>query len=69
MSSTSDIKSLSFEQALKELELIVNQLEKGQVELEKAIANYARGAALREHCEAKLAEAKLKIEQLTPPTD
>lgn len=64
---STDISSLSFEQALKELELIVSQLEKGQIELEKAIESYTRGSALRTHCEQKLSEAKLKIEKLSPP--
>jgi exodeoxyribonuclease VII small subunit len=64
--ATIDIKTLSFEQALKELEAIVSQLEKGQIDLENAIESYTRGSALRIHCEQKLNEAKLKIEKLSP---
>jgi exodeoxyribonuclease VII small subunit len=55
---------MSFEAALAELEKIVQQLESGDVELEKSIAIYERGAALKAHCEAKLREAELKVEKI-----
>ncbi|WP_421788717.1 exodeoxyribonuclease VII small subunit [Hyphobacterium sp.] len=55
---------MSFEAALAELENIVQQLESGDVELEKSIAIYERGAALKAHCEAKLREAELKVEKI-----
>ena len=64
-----DIESLSFEDALKELESIVRQLEQGQVKLDEAIAAYERGAHLKRHCEAKLAEAKAKVEKITLAAD
>jgi exodeoxyribonuclease VII small subunit len=60
----SDIAALSFEAALRELETIVRQLEDGRVELEASIDLYGRGALLRRHCEAKLAQAKAKVEQV-----
>lgn len=60
-----DIEEMNFERALSELESIVNGLESGQIDLEKAIESYTRGAALKEHCEKKLSEAKLKIEKIT----
>ncbi|MGI9423302.1 MAG: exodeoxyribonuclease VII small subunit, partial [Hyphomicrobiaceae bacterium] len=46
-----DIKEMSFERALKELESIVGRLETGDVELEESIVIYERGEALREHCD------------------
>ena len=52
-----DIKAMKFEDALAELEKIVQKLETGDARLDEAIADYERGAALRKHCEAKLAEA------------
>ena len=61
----SDIGKLSFEEALKELEDLVRQLEKGDSRLEDAIAAYERGAALKRHCEAKLLEARMKVERIT----
>lgn len=57
-----DIAALSFEDALAELEAIVKRLEGGQARLEQAIAEYERGAALRAHCERKLAEAEAKLQ-------
>ena len=59
-----DIASLSFEQALKELEGIVGQLESGQAPLEESITLYERGAALKKHCEQKLEQARLKVEKI-----
>ncbi|HWA19052.1 MAG TPA: exodeoxyribonuclease VII small subunit [Devosia sp.] len=59
-----DLSALSFEQALAELEKIVAQLERGDVALEDSIRMYERGAALKAHCEAKLKDAQLKVEQI-----
>ncbi len=57
-----DISGLSFEEALDELESIVKSLEGGRATLAQAIADYERGAALRRHCEQKLAEAEAKVQ-------
>jgi exodeoxyribonuclease VII small subunit len=59
-----DPATLSFEQALAELERIVAQMERGDVALEDSIALYQRGAALKAHCEARLKDAQLKVEQI-----
>jgi exodeoxyribonuclease VII small subunit len=59
-----DVASLSFEDALRELETIVQDLERGQVKLDEAISRYERGALLKRHCEAKLAEAKAKVDKI-----
>lgn len=64
MTDMSDIKAMSFEKALEELETIVARLESGEVELEQSIAIYERGAALRAHCEARLKDAELKVEKI-----
>lgn len=61
----SDIKDMSFERALKELESIVGRLERGDVELEESIKIYERGEALRNHCDALLKQAESKVEKLT----
>ena len=63
------VKEMSFEEALAELETIVRQLEKGDVELEKSIAIYERGAELKKHCEARLKSAELKVEQIVQGGD
>jgi exodeoxyribonuclease VII small subunit len=64
-----DIAAMSFEAALAELERIVEQLERGEVELEKSIAMYERGAALKAHCEARLKEAQLKVDKIVIGAD
>lgn len=64
-----DIDALSFEQAMAELETIVRGLESGDIELEASIAAYERGAALKQHCEKKLAGAKARIDRITVGAD
>ena len=59
-----DLSKLSFEDALKELEEIVQKLESGGVPLEESIALYERGAVLKAHCETKLKSAQEKIEKI-----
>lgn len=63
------VEALSFEDALAELEGIVKTLEGGQGKLEDAIAAYERGAALRRHCERKLAEAEAKVQAIVDGPD
>lgn len=59
-----DIDALSFEDALRELERIVETLERGQGALDEAISAYERGAHLKKYCQAKLEEARLKVEKI-----
>jgi len=60
---------MSFEDALRELETVVGQLERGEVPLDKSIELYERGAALKKRCEAKLKEAEEKVAKLTLDSD
>ena len=60
-----DIAKMNFEEALDALKTIVEQLERGEGKLDQAIEAYERGAALKRHCEAKLKEAKEKIETVS----
>jgi exodeoxyribonuclease VII small subunit len=64
MTEPADIASLSFEQALAELETIVQELESGQAPLERSIEMYERGARLKAHCESRLEAARLKVEKI-----
>jgi exodeoxyribonuclease VII small subunit len=64
-----DIAAMSFEDALAELERIVRGLEGGQQKLEEAITAYERGARLRQHCEAKLAEAETRVQAIVAGAD
>ncbi len=68
-SVSQDISSLSFEDALAELERIVKGLEGGQQKLEDAISAYERGAVLRQHCEAKLAAAEARVQAIVQRAD
>ena len=65
----SDITALSFEDALRALEDIVRKLEGGEVPLDSSIALYERGEKLRQHCQARLDAAQLKIEQIIAGAD
>jgi exodeoxyribonuclease VII small subunit len=64
-----ELSRLSFEDALAELERIVRGLEGGQQKLEDAITAYERGATLRRHCEAKLAEAEARVQAIVERAD
>jgi exodeoxyribonuclease VII small subunit len=64
MAEPADIATLSFEQALAELEQIVARLESGQAPLEDSIRMYERGAALKAHCETRLEAARLRVEKI-----
>lgn len=59
------IAGMSFEEALAELEDIVRRLEGGDARLDDAIGAYERGAELKKHCEAKLKEARAKVEKIS----
>jgi exodeoxyribonuclease VII small subunit len=64
-----DITKLSFEEALEQLEETVSKLEDGSINLEESIEEYTRGVHLKNHCETKLKEATLKVEQITIDKD
>ncbi len=69
MTDKNDITALSFEDALASLEAIVRNLESGQQKLEDAITAYERGAALKKHCEAKLAQAEARVQAIVARAD
>lgn len=59
-----DLTALSFEDALRQLEQIVQALEQGNVPLERSIEMYERGAQLRAHCDRLLKQAEEKVEKI-----
>jgi exodeoxyribonuclease VII small subunit len=63
--TTSDIKRLTFERAIEELESIVKRLEEGKVPLEESVAIYERGEALKRRCEELLRQAEARVEKIT----
>ena len=64
-----DIRKMSFEDALGELEKIVDDLEQGSSKLDDAINAYERGTILKRHCEIKLREAKERVEKVSLDPD
>lgn len=59
------VAEMSFEDAMRELERVVDGLDRGDVALEESIALYERGAALKAHCERLLKAAEEKVAQIT----
>jgi exodeoxyribonuclease VII small subunit len=59
------VADMSFEDAMRALEKVVSDLERGDVALEESIALYQRGAELKKHCETKLKAAEEKVAQIT----
>ncbi|MCX8952092.1 exodeoxyribonuclease VII small subunit [Ruegeria sp. NA] len=59
------VEQMTFEQAMKELETVVGQLERGDVALDQSIALYERGAALKKRCEDELKRAEEKVAAIT----
>lgn len=59
-----EIKNLSFEEALARLENIVRELESGRIKLDDAVSAYEKAVALKQLCENKLNDARLKIEKI-----
>ncbi|WP_170376381.1 exodeoxyribonuclease VII small subunit [Ruegeria atlantica] len=59
------VDQMTFEQAMKELEAVVGQLERGDVALDQSIALYERGAALKKRCEEELKRAEEKVAAIT----
>lgn len=66
---TQDVSKLSFEQALEQLESIVNDLERGDVALDDSIKIYERGEALKKHCAMLLKSAEDKVEKIRVGAD
>ena len=61
MLTEDEIKELKFEDGLKKLEELVNQLDDGSLSLEESISYYEIGVKLKSHCEKLLKTAELKI--------
>ncbi|HBS50479.1 MAG TPA: exodeoxyribonuclease VII small subunit [Rhodobacteraceae bacterium] len=59
--SDKPVQDMSFEEAMKELEAVVDKLEHGDVALNDSIALYERGAQLKKRCEDELKRAEEKV--------
>jgi exodeoxyribonuclease VII small subunit len=53
--------ALRYEQAVKELEKLITDMESGQYSLEETLAAYQRGAALLRHCQGVLAQVEQQV--------
>jgi len=64
MSNDNVIDTMTFEEAMNELEKLVESLDKGDISLDQAISAYAKGSQLKDLCQKKLNEAKMKVETI-----
>lgn len=63
------IEDMAFEQALAELEQIVEKLEGEGLSLDETVTLYQRGRELADHCQQVLDTVELRVQQLTPDSD
>src|SRR3981081_2149333 len=64
-----DVRKLSFERAMEELESIVTRLEGGKGPLEESVAIYERGETLKRRCEELLRQAEARVDKITTDAD
>ena len=62
--TNNELEKLTFEEAMYELEKLVDSLDKGDVSLDEAISAYDRGSQLKDYCQKKLNDAKMKVETI-----
>jgi len=62
-------KNAGFEQALGELETLIEQLESGELSLDQSLKQFKRGVELTRHCQGILDQAQQVVEQLIDPDD
>lgn len=71
--STEDIReqvrSLTFEQAVEQLEQIIERIESGSIGLEQSLKEYERGVLLRDHCREILARTEQRVAELNPDSE
>jgi exodeoxyribonuclease VII small subunit len=58
------LQDLSFEDAMRELDALVEQMEDGRLGLEQSLAAYQRGAELVKHCQTKLEAVRQQVQVL-----
>lgn len=59
------MSEIKFEKAMKRLEQIVEELEKGELDIDKSLEIFEEGIKMSRICSKKLVEAEARIEQLT----
>lgn len=61
------VDSLSYEEAVRELEAVVAALESNQHTLDEALQLFERGQALLQHCTSLLDQAELRVRRILSP--
>lgn len=69
MTDKSKESNLDFEKSLEKLEKIVDELENGDLSLEKSIKTFEEGIKITKHCQSLLNKAELKIQKLLEKDD
>ncbi|MDI9471278.1 MAG: exodeoxyribonuclease VII small subunit [Bacillota bacterium] len=64
-----ELRKLSYEAAIEELERIVSLMERGSLTLDQSLAAFRRGTSLAQHCRARLDEVEESIRQLVEAED
>jgi exodeoxyribonuclease VII small subunit len=64
MNTTTDVEKLNYEQALAELDQLIAQLERGDINLDEAIRAYQRGSQLAQRCAELLDHTEAQVTQL-----
>jgi len=64
-----DLNNLDFEKAYKELESLVERMERGEQDLETSLSDFERGVSLMKHCHSKLKDAEQKVDILVKDND
>jgi len=67
--SETDLNTLDFEKAYKELENLVERMERGEQDLETSLSDFERGVSLMKLCHSKLKDAEQKVEILVKDND
>lgn len=63
--SKSDVSKLNFEDSIKRLKEIVEQIEQGEIPLQDSLEQYEQGMALIKHCRGILQQAEKRIEKIS----
>jgi len=69
MNELKSIENMSFEEALAELESIVKRIDSGLESLDSSINSFERAVLLKNHCEKRIKDAKLKIDKIVTKED
>ena len=64
-----EVKDLSYEDAIEQVEAIADKIESGEIGLEESVEQYERGVVLIKHCRAILDKAETRVSKLALDDD